>query len=61
MSNQNNGNVTKRAFEFNSDSLKKLKLMSAIEGKTQKDIINEFLENGLREWEKSRGQSTLVD
>ena len=59
MSNQSNGKVTKRAFEFNSDSLHKLKLMSAIEGKTQKDIINEFLENGLKEWEKSRGQSTL--
>ena len=48
MSNQNNGKTTK-----------KLKIMSAIEGKTQKDILNEFLDNGLREWEKSRGQSTL--
>ena len=59
MSNQNNGKTTKMTFEFNSESLKKLKMMSAIEEKTQKDILNEFLENGLREWRKSKGQSTL--
>lgn len=59
MSNQKNGETTKMTFEFNSDSLKKLKIMSAIEGKTQKDILNDFLDNGLRKWEKTSDKSTL--
>lgn len=59
MSNQNNGKVTKRAFEFNSDSLYDLKLMAVEKRTTQKALINQFLEDGLKEWRKSKGQSTL--
>ena len=60
MSNQNeNGKVIKRAFEFNSDSLYDLKLMAVEKRTTQKALINQFLEDGLREWRKSKGQSTL--
>ena len=46
MSNQNNGKVTKRAFEFNSDSLYDLKLMAVEKKTTQKALINKFLEDG---------------
>ena len=60
MSNQNeNGKVTKRTFEFNSDSLYDLKLMAVEQRTTQKALINQFLEDGLKEWRKSKGQSTL--
>ena len=60
MSNQNeNVKVIKRAFEFNSDSLDDLKLMALEERTTQKALINQFLDDGLREWRKSKGQSTL--
>ncbi len=59
MSNQNNGKTTKMTFEFNSDSLYDLKLMAVEQKTTQKILMNQFLEDGLREWRKSKGQSTL--
>ena len=55
------GNLTKRAFVFKTDSLKKLKLMAVEEETTQRALINRFLEDGLRNWEKSKGQTTLDD
>lgn len=54
-------NLTKRAFVFRTDSLKKLKLMAVEEETTQRALINQFLEDGLRNWEKSKGQTTLDD
>ena len=59
MSNQDDEKTTKMTFEFDSDLLYELKLMSTIEKKSQKELINQFLEDGLKEWKKSRGQSTL--
>ena len=59
MSNQSDDKFIKRTFEYDSDLLDELKLMSTLEKKTQKELINGFLEDGLKEWRKSKGQSTL--
>lgn len=59
MSNQNEEKTKKITFRLNSDSLKDLKRMAVEEETTQRELVQRFLDDGIREWKKSLGQSTF--